>query len=146
MNKLNCILIDIDGTLANIDERRKAFIADKDWDLFYSKLREDLLNKWCNEIIERFKIDHQIILLTGRRNAFENETLEWLKTHNVFYNKIFFRGRDDYRSDEIVKKEILDNFIRPNYQILFVIDDRKRVVDMWRKEGLVCLHCAEGEF
>jgi hypothetical protein len=31
-------------------------------------------------------------------------------------------------------------------KVLFVVEDRNRVVEMWRKEGLVCLQCAPGEF
>jgi len=27
-----------------------------------------------------------------------------------------------------------------------VVEDRTRVVQMWREEGLVCLQCAPGEF
>lgn len=36
--------------------------------------------------------------------------------------------------------------ILPQYRPLFFIDDRKRVVDMWRRRGLTCLHCANGDF
>ena len=31
-------------------------------------------------------------------------------------------------------------------RVLFVVEDRSRVVEMWRAEGLVCLQCAPGEF
>jgi hypothetical protein len=31
-------------------------------------------------------------------------------------------------------------------KVLFVVEDRNRVVEMWREEGLVCLQCAPGEF
>ena len=28
-------------------------------------------------------------------------------------------------------------------RILFTVDDRQKVVDMWREEGLTCLQCAD---
>lgn len=36
--------------------------------------------------------------------------------------------------------------IKDKYDVLFAIDDRSSVVDMWRDLGLVCLQCAEGAF
>jgi hypothetical protein len=38
------------------------------------------------------------------------------------------RPEKDYRSDEIIKSEIYDNFIEGNYNVLCVYDDRDRVV------------------
>jgi hypothetical protein len=44
----------------------------------------------------------------------------------------------------IVKREMLAGMDRS--KILFVVEDRSGVVEMWRSEGLVCLQCAPGEF
>ena len=46
----------------------------------------------------------------------------------------------------IVKKEILDRDILPRWDVLFAIDDRQQVVDMWRANGVTCLQCAPGDF
>ena len=56
------------------------------------------------------------------------------------------RQRDDFRPDNIVKEMILDFEILTRYTPYFMIDDRKQVVDMWRKRGYTCLACAEGDF
>ncbi|HUF00459.1 MAG TPA: hypothetical protein VMN99_14470 [Anaerolineales bacterium] len=50
----------------------------------------------------------------------------------------------DKRSDVIVKREMLACLERAT--ILFVVEDRSGVVEMWRSEGLVCLQCTPGEF
>lgn len=54
------------------------------------------------------------------------------------------RTDGDRRSDVIVKREMLRQFDRR--KIAFVIEDRSRIVAMWRAEGLICLQCAPGEF
>jgi hypothetical protein len=59
---------------------------------------------------------------------------------------LLMRKEGDFRQDYIVKKEIYDRDIREAYKILFCIDDRKQVTDMWREQGLVCLQCADGLF
>lgn len=56
------------------------------------------------------------------------------------------RKDGDFRKDSIVKEEIYREWIEPFHEVLFCIDDRKQVVDMWRSIGLTCLQCAEGNF
>lgn len=50
------------------------------------------------------------------------------------------------RKDVVIKRELFDRYIRDNYQVLFVLDDRNQVVDMWRELGLKCLQVAPGDF
>ena len=52
----------------------------------------------------------------------------------------------DFRPDEEIKKEIYFNKIINNYNILFVLDDRAKVVKMWRELKLTCLQVDDGDF
>ena len=56
----------------------------------------------------------------------------------------------DGRNDTIVKKELYEENIKGNYEILFVLDDRNSekypVVGMWRELGLTCFQVADGNF
>jgi hypothetical protein len=72
------------------------------------------------------------------------ETIAWLKKERVKYHELRLRKNGDRRSDVIVKREMLAGIDKR--KVLFVVEDRNRVVEMWRKEGLVCLQCAPGEF
>ena len=56
------------------------------------------------------------------------------------------REKGDHRGDEIVKKEIYDNQIKPIYDVMCVFDDRDKVVKMWRDEGLLCCQVYYGDF
>jgi hypothetical protein len=56
------------------------------------------------------------------------------------------RKTDDNRKDCIVKKEIYETFIKDKYNVLFVMDDRNQVVNMWREQGLTCFQVADGNF
>jgi len=56
------------------------------------------------------------------------------------------RADSDRRSDDIVKRELLARIRGDGFDPQLAIDDRKRVVDMWRSEGLICAQVAEGEF
>lgn len=86
----------------------------------------------------------KIILCSGRSDQYRTETIEWLGQEGVRYHELLLRPTNDRRSDVIVKREMLAGLDRNN--ILFVVEDRSGVVEMWRSEGLVCLQCAPGEF
>ena len=140
------VIFDIDGTLADISERvhhikRKP----KNWKAFNAGMAQDKairsMVRLCN-ILYAAGID--IILCSGRNERNRPETVEWLQKHGIHYHELLLRQDEDYRSDADVKREILEAY--DNSKILFVVEDRSRVVEMWRAEGLVCLQCAPGEF
>ncbi len=145
MSRLQAIIVDIDGTLANISHRRH-LAENKDWGMFFKNMNTDTVNPWCNQIIKRFKKDHHILLVTGRGEEYEVATKLWLRKWGVSYDQIFFRPKKDNRNDSIIKKEIYDNEIKDLYDVTFAIDDRQRIVDMWRSIGITCLQCAKGDF
>lgn len=146
--KQKAIIIDLDGTLANIEERRNTLFKNNNFDEFYKGIKNDKINNWCREIINKFNNNYSIILVTGREDISEvrKDTYDWLEKNQIHFDKIYFRKRKDNRKDSIIKEEIFEEKIKNKYEILFVIDDRKQVVEMWRKKGLVCLQCDWGEF
>jgi hypothetical protein len=56
------------------------------------------------------------------------------------------RKEGDVRKDAIVKGEIYEKNINGKYNVLFVLDDRNQMVEMWRGLGLTCLQVADGDF
>jgi hypothetical protein len=58
------------------------------------------------------------------------------------------RKAGDYRPDVEVKQEWLDEWLKHHTkeEIGGVFEDRKQVVDMWRKNGITCYQVAEGDY
>jgi hypothetical protein len=54
---------------------------------------------------------------------------------------LFMRPQGDSRPDTVVKRELFEKYVEPNWHISFVIDDRKSVVQMWRDLGLYVFNC-----
>ncbi len=140
------VIFDIDGTLADISERvhhiRK---KPKNWNAFNAGMAQDKaihsMIRLCNLL---YAAGLHIVLCSGRNEKNRPETVEWLQKQRVNYHDLLLRKDEDYRSDAVVKREILQGLEKN--QILFVVEDRSRVVEMWRSEGLTCLQCAPGEF
>ena len=154
-NKKPVIICDIDGTLANIDHRICHLEkTPKDWNTFNSLMYKDKPNRWCEVILTALHIvRYKIIFLTGRTEEYRKITSEWLDRNFIFYadpsirsSILLMRKDDDFRKDAVVKKEIYERHIKPHYNVIFILEDRSRVVQMWRSLGLTCLQCKDGDY
>ena len=146
--KEKAVIIDLDGTLCNIEHRLHHIKKAKpDWKSFYAGIPQDSLNTWCKELIDVCDVQHYIFLVTGREltKQVRNDTTEWLSKNGIVYNELLGRDKGDYRPDDVLKKEIYKKFIEDEYDVVFIVDDRTRVVEMWRSLGLPCLQCANWE-
>ena len=140
------VVFDIDGTLADVSGRvHHLNKKPKDWDAFFKGIPQDKaiqsMLRLCNIL---YSAGIKIVLCSGRSEQYRPETVEWLVRHGVQYDELLLRGAKDKRTDSVVKREILAGLDRS--KILFVVEDRRGVVEMWRSEGLVCLQCVPGEF
>jgi len=141
------VVVDMDGTLADCSHRIHYVIkGNHDWDAFESKSLDDVPRWPIIELVDTFRREGlKILIVSGRQiDRAGKNTVQWLEKHGILYDHIFMRNGGDNRQDAIVKQEILDKL--PKDRIVYVLDDRNRVVEMWRKNGLTCLQVAEGNF
>jgi len=145
MNAKKIVIFDIDGTLAD-NNHRQYFVSDgrKEWDKFFSLMGDDLPVLPVIELCQAlFASDnYEIQIFSGRPERYRRLTEQWLAWNSV---PLSMRKDGDYRPDAEVKEEMLLKLEKEGKQIAFVVDDRKPVVEMWRKHGIVCLQCAEGK-
>ena len=142
------MIVDLDWTLFDSDERHKV-CRKEDGQLDYTEYFSDkMLNldkpvKQLADLINSLQHIYKVVIVSGRSNICEDKTLGMLP---VDYDAVFMRNHFDHRDDSVVKKEILDliePFISTENTIVF--DDRKRVIDMWRKNWLYVFNCSQKE-
>ena len=139
MTKQKAIMVDVDGTLADMKGIRGPF----EWD----KVSLDRPHLDIIKLVQTLSdTGRKIIIMTGRDGVAEQHTKDWLKDHGVPYDEFFIRPAGNYEKDSIIKSRIYMDHIRDNYDIEFILDDRDQVVDMWRSIGLRCLQVAPGNF
>lgn len=140
MEKEKAIIVDVDGTLANMSGVRGPF----EWD----KVSEDKPHQDIIELVQDlYSLNkYKILITTGRDGICKRDTMNWLIDKLVPFDAIFIRAESDYRKDSVIKSEIYMDHIRPFYDVQYVIDDRDQVVDMWRSLGLRVLQVAPGNF
>lgn len=143
------IIFDLDGTLADCRHRRHLVEGkNKDWDKFYQECVNDVPFYHMQPIVvglwhQEFKIH----IWSGRSDVVLYETKGWLLRKGFPYNILKMRKEGDYTPDETLKQKWLQDFIlEAGEKPLMVFDDRQKVVDMWRRNGIPCLQVAEGNF
>ena len=128
ISKTDAIIVDVDGTLAQMEGRHPY-----QWD----KVGTDSVREHIKELVNVFcATGYKIIVLTGRDGCCYAETKKWLADNGITYDSLFSRPIGDNRKDFIVKKEIYDYYIAPYYNIRLVVDDRPQVIREWRRLGL----------
>jgi len=169
------VIFDLDGTLAIIEKRRlKAGSAsgtnptpdNMDWDVFFDaeNIKLDEPNEPVIKMAQMFaKEGYKIVIFSGRNDRSFYTTEEWLEKYKVPYDLLVLRPdkfKEDswpiaegnsatkemrYMPDEILKKKMLDTFVDID-DVFLVVDDRDKVVKMWRELGLNTFQVAPGNF
>jgi len=144
-NKEECIIVDIDGTLAHIADGRSPYDA--------SRAMNDSLDDAVSVITAMmYRHGYKVIILTGRHEEHRKVTEEWLEANGVEYDELYTRMEYDVDEkgkrldDALVKERLYNTHVKARFNVKFVLDDRNRVVDMWRSIGLKCLQVAPGNF
>jgi predicted kinase len=135
---------DIDGTVASCEGVRSPYD--------YSRVSFDRPRKSVIDVLhDRNKAGKGLIFMSGRPdiNNVRRDTEEWIRTYiGLPYETLLMRPADRLQIDDaIIKRDLFDEHIRGRYNIGVVLDDRDRVVNMWRRQlGLDCLQVNYGDF
>lgn len=137
-DKPDAILVDIDGTLAHM-------VGRSPYD--YTLVNTDLVDTEIARLVSGAHAwGRQIIIMSGRESVCREQTEAWLRENEIPFDALFMREAGDNRDDSIVKGELYEHLVEPHWNIRMVLDDRDRVVDMWRARGLKVLQVADGAF
>ena len=129
-------IFDMDGTLSGMGDRDP-------YD--GSRAIEDPPHKAVVDLARTLVRSNNIIILTGRKARHKDVTQQWLQKHHVKYDLLLTRADDDGREDWIVKQELFDRYIAPQFYVKGVFDDRLQVVRMWHQKGLPVFRVGDPE-
>ena len=133
-DKPDCIIVDMDGTLAfNLSGR--SFFDDIDMIKYdtpllatVSILRAMKMTGTCN-----------IFIVTGRSEKSREATEVWLTENNIPFDKVFMREDGDFSHSNDFKQKVYEDNIKNNYNVLFVLDDDTKCMKMYQEQGLICM-------
>ena len=144
------IVFDIDGTIADCTHRLHHVKKDNpDWKSFFEECVNDTpIESICDMSIVLSQY-YDIVFCTGRSEEYREQTEEWLLKY-VNSNALLMRKEGDYRPDHVVKKELLEEYLKlenlEKSSVITIYEDRQTVVDMWRNNGYHVCQVAKGDF
>lgn len=147
----NTVIFDLDGTLADIEKRRA--LAQRgskkmDWDVFFDP-KNIKLDEPNTAVVLLAKMmwekGFRIVIFSGRLDVTQFATERWLENNGIKHDILRMRPQHmKFVPDADLKKEWLHELGKDS--VFLVVDDRQKVIDMWRKEGLQTWQVAEGNF
>ena len=146
----NCIIVDIDGTLAQMKDRGPY----DEHKVYQDDVRNHVLMtvKALKMINQNFKI----FIFTGRSEKCSTETVKWLEDKCGFYVlnhhdeyddfrlnvELHMRQENDRRRDSEVKMDMYNQFIKYKYNVFAVFDDRPQVIrECWKVLNVPVFNC-----
>lgn len=140
----NIAVIDIDGTLCIVGERRK-YIEQfpHDWEAFYADSFDDQPIPAVCDLVRRLGGAYEIMFCTSRRESVRQKTQLWLHRHLGMTPQdytLIMRRTNDRRPDVFSKIETFTNETteEERTRVAFVVEDSPAMAVMWRQFGYQC--------
>lgn len=141
------VVFDIDGTVAD-NHHRIDYVrtTPKDWAKYDAGIHNDAVIEPMAEVFHSLSAFNTIVFATGRNERSRDATETWLEATGFReYDKLYMRAANDFRHDDIVKCEMLDQIIadygkKPDMWF----DDRPRVVRALRERGVFVVDVYQG--
>ncbi len=115
------------------------------WKAFYEACDEDKPIKPAIHLFHALHYsENEIQIWSGRCESTKEKTYQWLLDHAAIKYVTAFcpdkhlkmRPEGDYTPDDVLKEKWLDEALAEGNTIDFVVDDRPKVVRMWRRRGI----------
>lgn len=144
--KREIAIVDIDGTLCVVGERRKYMEqSEPDWEAFYRDDFNDLPIRTVCDFVRQMSRYYEIFFCTSRRESVRQKTQLWLQ-HNLLMSPkdytLIMRPNSDNRPDVVSKIECFtqETTEYERTHVAFVLEDSLTMAHRWRQLGYRCFH------
>jgi len=120
------VIVDIDGTVADMDGKRGPF----EWD----KVDGDEPRHFVISMVQGYaEQGYHVLFVSGRSDECQEKTMKWLEKHvgDCYIDGLWMRKAGDMRKDNAVKEEIFWTHLADSYNIVACIDDRPQMIRLW---------------
>jgi len=149
------IVFDLDGTLADCEHRRHLVNgtvrdAAPNWAEFFARCVDDTPIWPVIHVLEHMYNGGEVLEIWSSRDySVYLQTLEWLNRYLGAKSRripLRMRPAGNTEPDTVIKERWLDEVLRQGLTVEMVFDDRAKVVEMWRRRGILCAQVALGAY
>lgn len=135
------IVLDFDGTLVDCDPIGHLM---GDWERFHEATFMCPPRLQMLELARRLQTVARVVVVTGKGEKWRPQTVKWLHGFALYPDDILMRPDHSSMPDAELKPALLFDWAGPEWkrQVICAIEDRDKMVDAWRAEGVLCLQAA----
>lgn len=141
LNRRQAVIFDRDGTLFSVDGPTDHH--NEAWRQYNLRIPFDAPVPLVHALWHSVRPGIDKIVVSGRDGAFAHRMRDSFHKHGIVPDAFFHRPVNDRRVDSEVKAQILDELILPLWDVVYVVDDRPQVVEMWKSRGLPVLQVVD---
>ncbi len=134
----DAVIADLDGTLCDVSSILHHVVGDdRDYAAFHAA------SAGCpphGAVVEAVRAAHDsgqaVLVVTGREFIWRDLTLDWLAAHEIPYDELVMRIVGDYRPDDVVKAEMLDQLEADGWHVTDAWEDSDDIIALWESRGI----------
>ena len=140
-------IVDLDGTLSDGTHRlhllpTRDLHLTESWSAFNgAAIGDKPIQNTIDVVNMLWKAGMGVIILTGRSDEVETDTLIWLDRYKVKFDHLIMRRAEDNRKDTVIKEEVLRAIGLEHIKCAF--DDSSNVVKHFRSLGITTYQVTE---
>ncbi len=141
------VIVDLDGTLSDGTHRlhllpTRDLHLTESWSAFNgAAIGDKPIQNTIDVVNMLWRAGMGVVILTGRSDEVETDTLMWLDYHKVKFDHLIMRRAEDDRKDTVIKEEVLRAIGIEHIKCAF--DDSPNVIRHFRNLGITTYQVTE---
>jgi hypothetical protein len=141
------VVVDIDGVLSDAASRQHYLEAPRrDWRAFFDACGDDPVIEEVKVLLDLLDRDLRVVLLTARPERVHHLTEAWLGHYEIRWDLLIMRPWGEYDVAREFKQTAVGELRRAGFVPELAIEDDRRNVDMFRRQGIPCLYKHSGYY
>ena len=141
------VVVDMDGVLSDAASRQHYLeSAQRNWRAFFDACGEDPVIEEVKVLLDLLDRDLVVVLLTARPERVHHLTEAWLQHYEIRWDLLIMRPWGDYDMAREFKRSTVAELRKAGFDLRLAIEDDRRNVDMFRREGVPALYKHSGYY
>ena len=141
------VVFDIDGVLSDAAGRQHFLERGRrDWTAFFEACGDDPVIEEIARLLELLDPSLSVILLTGRPQRVQPQTLAWLRRYGLRWDLLVMRPRGDYMQVTSFKESVVYDLRAFGFDLRLAFEDDPSNHAMYVAAGVPCVYIHSGYY
>jgi hypothetical protein len=141
------VVFDIDGVLSDAAGRQHFLERGRrDWAAFFEACGDDAVIEEIARLLELLDASLSVILLTGRPQRVQPQTLAWLQRYGLRWDLLVMRARGEYAQVTTFKESVVYDLRAHGFDLRLAFEDDPYNHAMFVAAGVPCVYIHSGYY